>query len=376
MNGFTLPSSRTTAPRMVNNRKANAPERNGFQLSIFVFLFMASPLLSPAAPSLHYTVSVLNIPGSATSMNSTGTIIGQAYDSTGASYGYIYQNGTITKIADLPPIPDGFPLTNNFPTAINNAGQVIGFCYDSNYYDIIGYLRNADGTMIDFYDLTGSINCPPSSINNSGTVVGLAGITQAEGFVFQNGAVTYLGSYQGFPFDNACFVNDSGQILATYEDEVILDHGENIRDRGQRAVLITGNEMRSLGIVSLKYGDDLVIGMNNEAEVIGRTGYPDSYPAFFYFSDHLHVIGEWAPAAINNAGLIVGQTLEGSPTPSPALIYTGGKLQKLDDLIDPSSGFSIYSPVAINDQGQILALCTTQSAPSTYLNCLLIPSGQ
>jgi len=87
------------------------------------------------------------------------------------------------------------------------------------------------------------------------------------------------------------------------------------------------------------------------------------------------------PQAINNAGIIVGQIgneevpVLPNPVNTPAMIFNGNRLSKLDDLIDPNSGFSIYNAVAITDTGVILATCTRKSAPDTYLNCLLTPTG-
>ncbi|MBV8279585.1 MAG: hypothetical protein JO170_30570 [Verrucomicrobia bacterium] len=361
MNGFALSQARAIPKQMANNRKIRSHRRYQVLVPMAALILGTSALLSQAADRFPYTVSLLNVPGTAKSINSIGQIIGQASDSTG-TYGYIYQNGTIQKITNLPTIPGGFPLTNNFPDAINNAGQVIGFCYDSNFLNVIGYLRNADGTMVNFYNLTGSIYCVPTGINNNGAAVGQVGSHEGEakGFLYQNGTLTYLGTYQGSTLFAGNCINDGGQIVATYFS--------------QRAVLITGTEIRPLGDLSRKYPDDLVSAMNNKAQIVGRSGFVNAYPAFFYFDGRIHNVGYWSPYAINNAGQVVGQT--SVTPPSPAVIYTGGKLHNLDDLIDPNSGFSIYSAGAINDLGQILALCTTKSAPSTYLNCLLIPTGK
>ena len=53
--------------------------------------------------------------------------------------------------------------------------------------------------------------------------------------------------------------------------------------------------------------------------------------------------------AINNHGLIVGQSSHG------AWIWSGGVFQDLNNLIPPGSGFTLDNATAINDNGQIVA---------------------
>jgi len=55
------------------------------------------------------------------------------------------------------------------------------------------------------------------------------------------------------------------------------------------------------------------------------------------------------PKAINNHGVIVGQSGNG------AWIWSGGTFQNLNNLIPPGSGFTLDNATAINDNGQIVA---------------------
>jgi hypothetical protein len=220
MKGFSCRKSCTISVPVTEEIAVTSRRRNRFVVSIVV-LTVSLTLLSQAGPAYQYTASVLNFPSVAWGLhiNSTGQILGMGIGPN--QYAFIYQNGAIQVIDNLPPLPNGTPLPENYPLGNNNAGQVIGFCQDPDFFYQIGYLRNVDGSLVNFYSLTGSLFCAPSALNNSGTVVGGSAGRNApfsvnpQGYVYQNGNLTFLGSFEGYALNGAQCVNDAGQIVAT-----------------------------------------------------------------------------------------------------------------------------------------------------------------
>ena len=66
------------------------------------------------------------------------------------------------------------------------------------------------------------------------------------------------------------------------------------------------------------------------------------------------VLTNVSPEAINNQGQIVGFADAPSGSPQHAFLYCAGMMTDLNDLIDPTSGWTLEYAAGINDNGQIV----------------------
>jgi probable HAF family extracellular repeat protein len=150
--------------------------------------------------------------GSPTDINNAEQIVGsyQYYRESNIHYAFIYQNGVHTDLGTLG------GLTAN-ATAINDAGQVIGYSQTSNRKVIHGFIYE-NGVMKDLGTLGGTyINV--GGINNAGQVVGSSAFTgdaDISAFIYQNGIMTDLNSFvdaADWHITAAYDINDKQQII-------------------------------------------------------------------------------------------------------------------------------------------------------------------
>ncbi|MBV9937429.1 MAG: VPLPA-CTERM sorting domain-containing protein [Acidobacteriaceae bacterium] len=108
------------------------------------------------------------LPGEGLGINNAGQVVGPCnysscpYGNGVPSVGFLYANGTFTKIA--------FPgASSTTPTGINNLGEIVGEYVDStsSQHGFV-YLNGAFNT----FDLPGSLATMPLGINDSGEIVG------------------------------------------------------------------------------------------------------------------------------------------------------------------------------------------------------------
>ena len=219
------------------------------------------------------------VPGSASTfpyaINDSGEIVGGYYVSGVGAYGFVYSDGMYTTLIPQGGQPldindngdiigssgaDGFIYRNGaytaliFPLSINNSDQIIGdygvstsiymqsFLYSDGLYtaiDVPGSLYTNVEAINDYGEIVGSYvnkgssqaygftyidgvyttldipNGAPTSINDSGEIVGSFGLGSDDYFIYSNGMYTTL-SLPGF-LANGLFINNSGQIAGSYE---------------------------------------------------------------------------------------------------------------------------------------------------------------
>jgi probable HAF family extracellular repeat protein len=102
--------------------------------------------------------------------------------------------------------------------------------------------------------------------------------------------------------------------------------------------------------------------INDVGQIVGwAQTSSDATHAFLYSRGMMIDLGAYnidtVAEAVNNAGIIVGQTYGVDKTGYPfyhAFIYTGGKFQDLNNLIPAGSGWVLTEATGINDMGQIV----------------------
>lgn len=256
----------------------------------------------------------------ATAINDEGIVVGFAYDSLNQLHGFIY-DGKLQK----------FSSNMLFPSSINNSGQIVG--------------RDFGGTVIYENGVTKYLEVYAAyDINNFGQVVGYA---RPNAFLYENNVLTNLGrlpntltSYATAINDNGVIVGVSGGVLFIYQD----------------------GEMRALDI--LRDYSKHVKDINNNDQIVGHyinsDGLRDGFifkngavASFDFNGKNTYVI------ANNNLGEMAGYYQSGSSLNEYSALYvdTHGNIIDLNTLMVCGSEFErLAKTYDINNLGQIVGI--------------------
>lgn len=286
--------------------------------------------------------------------------------------------------------------------SINNAGQVTGIAWGPDYWQ--GF-RYSEGIMQSLGSLSGSKYSNGIAINESGTIVGSAndgsGSTKAIIWDSTNG-LRELPVPGSMPYKSASNINDAGHIVASDGDgffcngyllkndtwiNIIPDipggsaytapsainnndqvvgmchyaykdgNNNGLSGPGQAFVWdeITGT--RILPNLSA-YPESCAYGINDNGVVVGQSAYENlGYSAVIWSGSSITELGTFGgicsrAEGINNEGLVVGWA-ELSDRTNRAFVYSDGTMHNLNNLIDPSLGWTLSDALAINDSGWI-----------------------
>ena len=250
------------------------------------------------------------VQSAATGINDRGEVVGNWLTADGLQRGFIYACGKARDIGGIPGRSTGY-------TDINNAGYITAASRDPAAEETRGYLRTPNGTFIDLgaipWEGSGEAETIPAAINNRNQIAGRSGRfnspePQYRAFGWSRGVIRDLGDLGSTP-NVATAINDRGQITG----QAYLPVGP----RDSVAFLYSNGRMVSL----------------------------DTRPATEYKYSAGH--------GINNRGHVVGESVHLS-----GFIWRGKRMESLNALIAPGSGWDIHYPVAINDAGQVAAVAT------------------
>jgi len=293
---------------------------------------------------------------------------------------------------------------NSAPTDINSAGVVVG-TWPASPTSTHGFLNRGKG-LVDLGTLGGSAS-EAVAINDKGEVLGHWTTTsgQRRGFVYYQGKPRDIGALRG-KIIRYTDINNAGYITATGDATsgaarsrgYLRDPGGTFRDVGNltfpdwpgvptlntalalnnrnqvtgesgpftfpdqplRAYTWTKGVMRDLGDFGWTPNGGNAI--NDRGQITGYMSVPTGFRsrvAYIYSHGRLiDIDGRGAAVAerssvgagINNYGHVVGSSDHLS-----GFVYRGKRMQSLNALIDPKSGWDIVAPEAINDAGQIAA---------------------
>ncbi|HET6386968.1 MAG TPA: hypothetical protein VFJ58_26570 [Armatimonadota bacterium] len=288
--------------------------------------------IDSSPPPVHYTVTDLGNAGGryvhvcARSINNRGQVAGEIQDGSGA---FLWESGRFTKLVGVGRIAPG--------RSLNNRGDVVGTAAKSSREPHVVIFRG--GKMID----TGVVGYG-LGIDDMGRVVGCTHSGRA--FLYNRGKTIDLGTLGGRT-STAQQINDAGQIVGTSETASGESH----------AFLYSGGKMRDLGTL----GEDRSSGtaINNEGWVAGQSRPVNAIShAFLYRNGKMEDLGKnpWGevsePRAMNDAGTMVGIAMR-YRDPSSAVLWTGGHVYNLQNLIPPGTGWDLRQATSINDRGQI-----------------------
>lgn len=206
-------------------------------------------------------------------------------------------------------------------------------------------------------------------MNTSGTV---AGISQGQLAVFQDGNTRLVDLPAGTTFSYASGINDQGVILGgAYRETLVggtIEHAGHVVTDNQQQFLYQNGKLTNmqqiigLPLVAMEPGPMASVrGLNNHGELVGTISHTNSAAseAFAYRNGQLQTIatpGNWSSVnahAINNLGVVVGSY--SFLNPGDSQFTTGVFLDdhgKLTDLGAPGSGAAFIR--GFNDKGQIL----------------------
>ncbi|WP_440965323.1 PEP-CTERM sorting domain-containing protein [Massilia sp. GER05] len=310
-------------------------------------------LLLPFFASAHawadplYTFDFLPAGFAPSALNNAGQIVG-----TSGGAAAILSGGTVTSLGSV--LPDSYGL------AINNHGDIAGSRnspYNGSAFAYVGgSVVPVAASLPDMYAYSNA-----RGINDAGMVAGNAQpyIGEAQrGFLYDSGGVHLIGTFGG-DWSYAAAINASGTVAGT----ATLPSSTFNPDR--HAYLYQGGMMLDLGTLG---------GMRSEAYDVNDAGLAVGWSEtdvvldngaltrpFAYRDGHMVDLGslggDWGYArALNNAGVIVGASdlITDVGWGYHAFIYLDGHMVDLNTLVTGANGWEIIDATDINDAGQIL----------------------
>jgi len=316
-------------------------------------VLMSFTLAGAASAYPEYKVTVVGPADStAADINNAGVVVGYYPYSPTLNHAFLNRGKGLVDLGTL-------KGTASVAVAINDKGQVLGqwttnggqqrgFVYDCARLRDIGVIGGRFTTWRD--------------INNAGYITAFASDTPSNEGISSflrapNGALTNIGDLpndypDNYPITFSASLNNKNQIAGesgplTFPDQPL------------RSFIWTKGKMRDLG--DFGWTPNGALSINDRGQATGYAGVPTFFRkrvAFLYSRGRLIDI-DGRPATverssggngINNRGHIVGNSDHLS-----GFIWRGKKMQSLNALINPASGWDISDPRAINDAGQIAA---------------------
>lgn len=250
---------------------------------------------------------------------------------------------------------------------VNASGLVVGQAVGGGaYVDALRYAFLWQNGAITYLGSTGSI---AYGINKSGMVAGSADVpgrlgVQRHAFVWKNGAAIDLGVLPGGTYSEAYGINDAGQVVGRSS---LVNLQGVFQNHAFLWNITTG--MHDLGTLDGR-SSSVAYAINNAGQVVGKAGvgYYGDYPfrwtpsAANAATGKMVALGALSGVAtgINDSGEVVGGTgpvdarYSGDQVYHPVRWDSGGGAHNLATL----RGYDVGLPYAINNAGQIAGDCS------------------
>jgi probable HAF family extracellular repeat protein len=230
---------------------------------------------------------------------------------------------------------------------INNLGQVVGESKTASG-DWHAFLWDSADGMRDLGTLGGASSWG-YGINDLGQVVGYSEVDAVfHAFLYSDGAMHDLGTLD-YVYSAAFDVNNHTQAVGT-----LVDEGGNAA-----AFLYDGGALIDLGTPLLSGSQTWVI--NNPGLAAGHSWAGSEYRSYLYAAGTVVDMGtldgfvRTYAFGISDTGQVVGSVTDLLGGLSHAVVYTGGELQDLNDLLVGGHGWDrLTAAYAVNSAGQIV----------------------
>ena len=294
----------------------------------------------------------------ATAINNAGQVVGWSTSGwvQGDGYGVLWTDGNVLNIQHS-------QWTSLH--GINEQGQIVGSAGSSATVSLKAFLWQ-HGSAMDIGDvpMDGGNVSAALAINRKSQVVGWAvddpsGSSRSRrAFLWQNGHMVDLGSLPGGEdTSSAHAINAQGQVVGASS---VAFPGFIPTADASRAFLWENDEMTDLGLPT---GN--AVDINYQGQIVGTGKLDGEQRAFLWDEGEVVNLGALPGAhasrasAINEAGLVVG--VSESESGSRAFLWEAGVgMRDLNDLIhpsDPHHGTFVFEKApAINDKGQIVTV--------------------
>jgi probable HAF family extracellular repeat protein len=239
----------------------------------------------------------------ATAINDSGQIVGQSSEpEAGTSSAMLWENGQAT------PLPRLTGAIACLATGINRRGVIVGWCevpvLDGLYTQGV-LVRWVDGAIEQLASL--DVDAFPSAINDAGAIIGLAFSpprTEAFQFLWQDGVLSHVDQLTGRHFEIVTGINRHGDL--TGNSPGTMQFLEAVLWDGRTTVVLPrlpGAEFTA------------AYGLNDHGEVVGLSlgGIGHNVPVV-WTRHGIVVLGtvpanEITPAAINDRGDVIGDAV-------------------------------------------------------------------
>jgi probable HAF family extracellular repeat protein len=343
-------------------------------------------LIAACAPSATAaTIAALGTLGGtssyATAINDAGQVVGYSTNAAGIDHAFLYSGGVLNDLGT-------FGGTSSMAYGINNSGQIVGTVDFSYPVGSEAFLDSGGvGTII------GNANTIPfgplstaNAINSSGQVAAvgiyyssMSGPVTA-GYLYSGGTSTYL----PLPSGGTCLdlrigapmpcggvvsaINDSGQVVGTVPG--------NYQDNAVDEATSYSGGLWTVVVPDLFYSG--ANGINNAGQIVGfyaivqgsQYGAEDGGQDAFLLSaaGQFTDLGPGDALGINAQGQVVGYSGYVAGAPiNTAFLYSGGMLINLNSLLPSNSGWDLQEATAINDSGQIVGYGTFDGETQAFL---------
>jgi probable HAF family extracellular repeat protein len=273
--------------------------------SAVLFVGLTATLSNAAQGQSNYTYTTFDFPGAgsngtvATGINDAGDVVGYYYDSYVYPHGFLWANGSMNTVD----FPQSKFMTSLF--GINNCGTIVGQIFDNNGATTLQSFVLAGGkyTLVNY---PGSVSTQALGINDHGMLAGTYQIGEGDhGFLWYQGQFTTI---SGFEQHNAYVsgLNDLGDVVGYYYEGPRSD-----RNTVGFAHIKKTNELLTLSFPGAL--NTAATAINNLAQIVGyyRVSNKSNEGAFLYYYGVYMAIGPFADGAaawgINDAGVIAGE---------------------------------------------------------------------
>jgi probable HAF family extracellular repeat protein len=244
-------------------------------------------------------------------------------------------------------------------TAINNAGDVVGYCGSADNTGNRGFLYSG-GSMVDVGTLAGN-NTAAFGVNRFADVIGHsanADNTADRAFLYSAGNISDLGTLGGTS-SYAYGINDSGQIVGI---------SDTSGDAASHAFLYSGGSMTDLGL-QIGGTQSFAYSINSAGDVAGWWKNSGPEQAFIYSNGNridLGTLGGDASVgyAINDAGQVTGWSHIANDAALHAFLYHDGTMTDLG-VLDAAVNYSYGH--ALNNSGQVVGYGNTSNGNRAFL---------